>query len=80
MQSLLLDRTENDMKANVGGIDRILRILVGAGLLSLLLVLDGAARWWGLIGIVPLATGLFGFCPAYLLFGLSTCPLERKGA
>jgi len=52
----------------------------GAGLLSLVFVLDGATRWWGLIGIVPLATGLFGFCPAYRLFGLSSCPLEHKGA
>ena len=68
------------MKANVGGIDRVLRILVGVGLLALVFVLEGDARWWGLIGVLPLFTGLFRFCPAYSLFGLSTCPLERKNA
>jgi hypothetical protein len=68
------------MKANVGGIDRVLRILAGAGLLALVFVLEGDARWWGLVGILPLFTGLFRFCPAYLLLGLSTCPLEPKNA
>ena len=68
------------MRANVGGIDRFLRIIVGAGLLSLVFLLEGAARWWGLIGILPIVTGLFRFCPAYGLLGMSTCPLERKNA
>lgn len=68
------------MKANVGGIDRLLRVLVGIVLLALIFVLEGDARWWGLIGIMPLTTGLFRFCPAYTLVGLSTCPLERKSA
>ena len=68
------------MKTNVGGIDRFLRILVGAGLLTLVPLLEGSVRWWGLIGILPLATGLFRFCPAYALFGIGTCPLERKNA
>jgi hypothetical protein len=68
------------MKANVGGIDRVLRILAGAGLLALVFVLEGDARWWGLVGILPLFTGLFRFCPAYLLLGLSTCPLEPNNA
>jgi hypothetical protein len=68
------------MKANVGGIDRALRIVVGIGLLALVFVLEGDARWWGLVGILPLATGLFRFCPAYAIFGLSTCPMERKSA
>lgn len=58
------------MKPNVGGIDRILRILAGLAIL-------GAGyyfkSWWGLIGIVPILTGTFRFCPAYLPFGLSTC-------
>jgi Protein of unknown function (DUF2892) len=66
------------MKANVGGIDRVLRILVGLGLLSLLFLLEGNARWWGLVGLVPLATGTFRVCPAYLPFGLSTCPMEQR--
>jgi hypothetical protein len=68
------------MKANVGGIDRTLRILAGIALLALVFVLESDARWLGLIGLVPLATGLIGYCPAYALFGLNTCPMERKGA
>lgn len=68
------------MKANVGGIDRALRVLAGIGLLALVFILEGNARWLGLVGLVPLATGLFGFCPVYTLFGLSTCPLEHKSA
>lgn len=68
------------MKANIGGIDRTLRILAGIALLALVFVLEGDARWLGLVGIVPLATGLFRFCPLYSLFGLSTCPLEHKAA
>ena len=68
------------MKANVGGIDRVLRIAVGIVLLSLVFILEGSARYWGLVGLLPLVTGLFRFCPAYSLFGLSTCPMERKTA
>jgi hypothetical protein len=58
------------MKANVGGIDRILRIVLGLALLVAGLVLH---RWWGLIGLLPLLTGFVRFCPAYLPFGLSSC-------
>ncbi len=65
------------MLENVGGVDRTLRILVGLGLLALVFVLEGSARWWGLVGVVPLATGLFRFCPAYFLFGLNTCPIKE---
>ena len=68
------------MKANVGGFDKILRIIVGLGVLSLLFILEGNARWWGLVGIVPLATGLIGWCPAYVPFGLSTCSTKGKHA
>jgi hypothetical protein len=60
------------MKTNVGTIDRTIRIVVGIGLLCLIFLLDGAARWWGLVGLVPLATGLAGWCPAYLPFGIDT--------
>lgn len=63
------------MSANVGGIDRILRIVVGLGLLSLVFV--GPQTPWGWIGLVPLLTALVGYCPAYSLIGLSTCPLKR---
>ena len=61
---------------NVGGIDRIVRIIAGAFLLSLVFVGDqiiGQNIVWGWIGVVPLATGIFKFCPAYTLFGLKTC-------
>ena len=62
------------MTSNVGGIDRVLRIVVGLGLI--VATLAGAIGPWGWIGVVPLATGVFRFCPAYLPFGASTC---RKG-
>lgn len=59
------------MKANVGTLDRSLRI--AAGLILLGLSLSDVIGLWGLIGIVPLATGLFRFCPLYPLLGISTC-------
>lgn len=61
------------MEANVGGIDRTIRIVLGIVLLSLFFVLEGNARWWGLVGVGMLATGLFRFCPAYRIFGINTC-------
>lgn len=64
------------MKSNVGGIDRVLRI--GAGLVLIGLTLAGTIGVWGWIGVVPLVTGLAGFCPLYPLLGFSTCPLKRK--
>ena len=63
---------ERMMTANVGGIDRGVRIIAGLSLLTLLLILEGANRWWGLVGLVPLGTGLMGWCPAYLPFHIST--------
>ena len=71
--TIYLNRTEACMEKNVGGIDRVVRIIVGLGLLSLIFVLEGSSRWWGLIGIVPLATAALGWCPAYLPFGIKTC-------
>ncbi len=62
------------MKANVGGIDRILRIAIGA--LLIVLAALNVIGLWGYIGIVPLATGLFRFCPAYGLLGMNTCPMK----
>ncbi|MBC7213686.1 YgaP family membrane protein [Extensimonas perlucida] len=64
------------MKVNVGGIDRILRIVVG--LVLILLAATGTVGWWGWIGVVPLLTGLFKFCPLYSLLGMNTCPMEKK--
>lgn len=59
------------MKNNVGGIDKILRIVVGVVLIGLGIAGIGAP--WTFVGIVPLATGLFGWCPLYTLLGISTC-------
>jgi hypothetical protein len=63
------------MKLNVGGIDRILRIV--AGLVLIALTLMGTIGVWGWIGVVPLLTGLVGFCPVYPLIGLNTCPMKK---
>ncbi|MGM0831909.1 DUF2892 domain-containing protein [Halomonas qinghailakensis] len=59
------------MKANVGGIDKVARIVVG--LVLIVLAITGTIGVWGWVGIVPLATGLFNFCPLYPLLGISTC-------
>ena len=59
------------MHANVGNIDRTIRILLGLGLIGA--TLFGAIGAWGWLGVIPLATGIFRFCPAYMPFGLSTC-------
>ena len=63
------------MKTNVGGADKWARILFGSFLIGLVMV--GAVGNWGLIGIIPLATGLFERCGLYSLIGFSTCPLEK---
>ncbi|MGO9544145.1 MAG: DUF2892 domain-containing protein [Rhodomicrobium sp.] len=59
------------MSVNVGTIDRILRIIVGAALLYWGVYVQGA--WWGWIGVVPVLTALVGYCPAYSIVGLRTC-------
>ncbi|WP_338414803.1 DUF2892 domain-containing protein [uncultured Sphaerotilus sp.] len=64
------------MKVNVGGSDRILRIVVG--LILILLALSGQIGAWGWIGVVPLATGLFRMCPLYSMLGMNTCPMTQK--
>ena len=63
------------MTANVGGIDRILRIV--AGLALIVLAATGVVGAWGYLGTVVLATGVFRFCGAYTLLGINTCPLQR---
>ena len=61
---------------NVGGIDKSLRIVAGLVLISLVFI--GPKTLWGLIGVVPLFTGIFGFCPAYTLLGIKTCPTTKQ--
>ena len=63
------------MAANVGGIDKILRIVAGAGLVGWA-AMGGPV--WAWIGVVPLATGLLGLCLLYSLLGISTCPLRKE--
>jgi len=62
------------MFKNVGGVDRAVRIVAGLGILSLAFV--GPQTSWGYLGLVPLVTGLIGWCPAYLPFGVKTCKVS----
>jgi hypothetical protein len=64
------------MTKNIGNTDRTIRIVAGLALLSLPFLVQGDVRWLGLIGVVPLATGLAGWCPAYRLFGISSCKTQ----
>jgi len=66
------------MNTNEGTADRVIRIAMGLGILSLVFLLHGPAHWFGLVGLVPLLTGVVGFCPMYAIFGMSTCPLHQK--
>ncbi len=59
------------MTRNVGAVDRILRIVIGLGLISLVYV--GPQTPWGWIGVIPLLSAIVGFCPAYSLIGMNTC-------
>jgi cadmium resistance protein CadD (predicted permease) len=61
------------MKANVGNVDRVIRFVLAALLFSLFFLLPGDQKWFGLLGLVPLATGLVSWCPVYKLFGIQTC-------
>ncbi len=64
------------MKTNEGTIDRILRVLVGIALISIVFV--GPKTPWGWIGVVPLVTGLVGVCPLYSILGINTCPAHKS--
>ena len=64
------------MKINEGGWDRVVRVVVGLALI--LAAALGYVGVWGYIGIVPLATGIIGVCPAYSLLGMSTCPMKSR--
>ena len=69
------------MTKNVGSVDKILRIIVGLVLIAYAIPLgftNTGWNWVGWIGVVPLATAAMGNCPLYSIFGMSTCPLEKK--
>ena len=62
------------MNPNVGTSDRIIRVILGIGIIILAVVSHGLLRWTGIVGIVQLLTGMVSFCPAYSLIGIKTCP------
>ena len=64
------------MKINVGTIDRVIRIV--AGIVLITLAATGVFAPWGWIGVAPLLTGLFKYCPGYTLLGMNTCQMEKK--
>ncbi len=64
------------MKANVGTIDRVIRVVLGLVLIALVFV--GPQTPWGWVGIIPLVTGLISNCPLYSILGLSTCPMKKR--
>lgn len=64
------------MKRNVGSLDRTVRIAAGVVLVAL--AATGTVGWWGWLGLVPLATGLTGWCPPYSLLGINTCSVRTK--
>lgn len=64
------------MKANVGTVDRVLRIVGGLVLIGL--AASGTVGVWGYLGVIPLLTGVFRFCPAYPLLGMNTCPMKDR--
>lgn len=66
------------MKRNVGMVDRAMRIVAGLALLSLIFILEGNARWWGLVGLLPLVTGLVGWCALYVPLGIDTCHATHR--
>ncbi len=66
------------MNPNVGNTDRIIRIVAGILLLSAFVFIEGNLRWLGIIGLVPLLTGIFRWCPAYSLLGANTCNTAGK--
>ena len=63
------------MKKNIGNIERIIRVTAGLAILSLTFI--GPQSLWGLLGILPLATGLAGWCPPYAMLGISTCKVKK---
>ncbi len=63
------------MKCNSGTVDRAIRVIAGLALIAMAYMHTIGA--WGYIGVVPLLTGVVGFCPAYAIFGMSTCGMKK---
>lgn len=66
------------MSHNIGNLDRALRAVLGLGLLSLLVLVQSEARWWGMLGLIPLFTAAIGNCPLYSVLGMHTCPAGEQ--
>ena len=62
---------------NVGSTDKVIRYIIGLVLLSLLFIIPGNLKFLGLIGLVPILTATFSFCPLYAIFGIKTCPVKK---
>jgi hypothetical protein len=75
MLAASLATLEANMKTNEGAIDRVLRVIVGAGIVSLAYI--GPQTPWAYLGLVPLLTGLVGFCPLYAVLGINTCGVRK---
>ena len=72
---VIFHKEENSMKKNVGSAERVIRVVLGLVVLSLAFI--GPKSTWAYLGIIPLATGLIGWCPPYALFGFSTCKTTK---
>jgi hypothetical protein len=66
------------MKTNIGNIERGIRVI--AGLVLVVLAATGTVGWWGWLGLLPMATGLMGWCPPYALLGINTCKVKDSQA
>jgi len=65
------------LQKNVGSVDRILRIVLGAAMILAFFLVEGTYSWLYLLGIIPLVTGLMSSCPLYSILGISTCKKEQ---
>jgi hypothetical protein len=80
--ALQLQSRKDRIMRNVGSADRIIRIVVGLLLIAYAIPIgfpQTGWNWVGWIGVVPILTAVFAYCPAYSLFGMSTCPMKQKG-
>ena len=62
---------------NVGSTDKVIRYIIGVVLLSLLFIIPGNLKFLGLVGLVPILTAAFSFCPIYAILGIKTCPMKK---